>query len=108
MVIKEQKKWTQTSRGIPDINYTRAWNTQTGIAVEPITGNDYRQMYKLLNNEGFQFHTYELKSEKLFKVVIRGLPNVLKKEAIAEDLKNQSYPVTKITRMREKGDPSLW
>lgn len=93
------------SRRILDINYTREWNTQIGIAVEPTTVNAYRQMYKLLKTEVIQFHTFEFKSEKLLKVVVRGLPNELKEEAIAEDLKNQSYPVTKIARMKGKRGP---
>ncbi|GJQ83116.1 hypothetical protein Trydic_g12038 [Trypoxylus dichotomus] len=79
----------------------------TGIHVEPATEEYYRKLSKLLKEQKTQFYTYQLKSEKKLKVVLRGITQDITDDEIKQDLQAQDYPVEKITRMKGKqGKPS--
>lgn len=54
-------------------------------------------MYKLFQKTKVQFYTFELKSEKPLKIVIRAVPQELKEEEIQADLEDKNYAVKRIT-----------
>lgn len=104
IIIKETAKWTQTSKlmKINNISAIKSKVISTGIQVEPSTEEDYRKLSKLLKEQGTQYYTYQLKSEKKLKIVLRGVPQDITDEEIIEDLKEQDYPIDKTTRMKGK------
>ncbi|GJQ67310.1 hypothetical protein Trydic_g8210 [Trypoxylus dichotomus] len=75
IIIKETAKWMKTSNMIKrkNITATKCKLIQTGTQVEPATEHDYRKLSKVLKEEGIQFYTFQLKSEKKLKVVLRGI-----------------------------------
>lgn len=107
IIVREKEKWTGINKKMQarKINYVKAKVVKTGIEIEPQTEQDYRDLYKLLKEQKIQFHTYELRSEKPLKIVIKGVPQEMEEQEIKEDLEAQSYPITKITRMKGKRGP---
>ncbi|GJQ83164.1 hypothetical protein Trydic_g19507 [Trypoxylus dichotomus] len=102
-------KWTRTANLIREkrITATKSKLINTGIQVEPATEEDYRKLSKLLKDQKTQFYTYQLKSEKKLKVVLRGITQDITDDEIKQDLQAQDYPVDKITRMKgRQGKPS--
>ncbi|GJQ68732.1 hypothetical protein Trydic_g17265 [Trypoxylus dichotomus] len=109
IIIKETAKWTRTANLMREkrITATKSKLINTGIQVEPATEEDYRKLSKLLKEQKTQFYTYQLKSEKKLKVVLRGNTQDITDDEIKQDLQAQDYPVEKITRMKGKqGKPS--
>ncbi|GJQ67578.1 hypothetical protein Trydic_g18526 [Trypoxylus dichotomus] len=109
IIIKETAKWTRTANLMREkrITATKSKLINTGIQVEPATEEDYRKLRKLLKDQKTQFYTYQLKSEKKLKVVLRGITQDITDDEIKQDLQAQDYPVEKITRMKGKqGKPS--
>lgn len=104
IVLRDKSKWIAISKGLKqfNINYTKAQTTSEGIRVFPSTENDYRRMYKFLDEQNIFFHTYGLKSEKNLKVVLRGVIQEASEQDIIEDLNDQGYPVLKFSRMLGK------
>lgn len=110
IIIRDNNKWNGVSLQLrqKNIQYTKAkLNTRKGIEVTPASEQDYRQMYKLLKETNIEFFTYQLKSEKPLKVVLRGIPVEISTEEIEEELKHKSYPVTKVMRMNGRNGPML-
>ncbi|GJQ88520.1 hypothetical protein Trydic_g4931 [Trypoxylus dichotomus] len=85
IIIKETAKWTRTANLMREkrITATKSKLINTGIQVEPATEEDYRKLSKLLKDQKTQFYTYQLKSEKKLKVVLRG---------ITQDITDDYYP----------------
>ncbi|GJQ65515.1 hypothetical protein Trydic_g7616 [Trypoxylus dichotomus] len=80
---------------------------QTAIQVEPAIEGDYRKLSKMLKEEGIQFCTFQLKSEKKLKVVLRGITQVITDDEIKDDLQQQDYPAEKNSRMKGRnGQPT--
>ncbi|GJQ73832.1 hypothetical protein Trydic_g18770 [Trypoxylus dichotomus] len=107
IIIKEMAKWTRTANLMREkrITATKRKLINTGIQVEPATEEDYRKLSKLLKEQKTQFYTYQLKSEKKLKVVLRGITQDITDDEIKQDLQAQDYPVEKITRMKGKPSP---
>lgn len=88
------------------INFRALSNSDVKITVQ--NENDYRKVKKLLeeiknesNNqlEGIEYHTYQLKSEKWYRVVIRGLPSSISSEEIKADLEKLGHEVEATTNI---------
>ncbi|GJQ83136.1 hypothetical protein Trydic_g15373 [Trypoxylus dichotomus] len=109
IIIKETAKWTRTANLMREkrITATKSKLINTRIQVEPATEEDYRKLSKLLKEQKTQFYTYQLKSEKKLKVMLRGITQDITDDEIKQYLQAQDYPVEKITRMKGKqGKPS--
>lgn len=109
IILRQKEKWTHVSNLIKTrkINYTRATIVKEGVSILPSTESDYREMYKILENEKLSFHTYQLKSEKSLKVIMRGIIQEIPTEDIQKDLEVKKYEITRITRLNGRdGLPS--
>lgn len=109
IIVRDNNKWSSLSKQLYNrkINYTKAkLNAKKEIEVTPASEEDYRQMYKVLKETNTQFYTYQLRSEKPLKVVLRGIPIEIEEEEVLEDLKNKNYPATKVVRMKGKYGPA--
>lgn len=106
LILREKEKWRDICNLLKTkkLNYTRATNVKDGISVTPASETDYRSMYKLFETEKFAFHTYQLRSEKLLKVVLRNVPQYITCQEIAEDLAEKNYEIEKVTRLNGRDD----
>lgn len=100
--LKDKSKWNNTQRILNEhrIQTTKCKLVSTGIQIDPSTEEDYRKLIKILDNNNLEFYTYQLRSEKLLKVVLRGVMQESTEQEIREDLLHQGYPVSKIIRMK--------
>lgn len=107
--LKDKEKWMDVSRLLRSkaIYPAKSRLVATGIQVTPETEDDYRKIRKLFEDEKIEFYTYQLRSEKSLKVVMRGIAHHISMQTVAEDLDAQGYPANKITRMNGKlGKPA--
>lgn len=64
--------------------------------------DDYRNIIKLLNNKGIQYHSYRLPTEETLDVVLKHIPTSITEEEISEELTSLGYNVHKLKRMENK------
>lgn len=102
--LKETEKWKQANALMTrnDVRTTKCKLVSSGIQIDPATENDYRCLKKILENEKLQFFTYQLRSEKTLKVVLRGIIHSTTTEEVQSDLLEKGYPTERITRMNGK------
>lgn len=85
------------------------------IKITTQSENDYRKIKKLLsdikesesNNKdstlyNMEYHTYQLKSERWYRVVIRGLPSSTDREEIKAAIEDHGHKVTNIINVHKK------
>lgn len=109
ITLVNKGKWDKLNKLINEkkINYSKATNVSKGIEILPTTVAEYRKLRKLMENHQYEYFTHQLKQERNLKVVIRGVLIELEEERINEDLEEQGYTATKITRMNGKnGKPA--
>lgn len=70
--------------------------------MKPNTEEDYKNLYRLLQKENAQFHTFELKSEKPLKVVLREVLTEITIDQVEQDLKQKT---TSIPNNQNAGNP---
>ncbi|XP_018574046.1 uncharacterized protein LOC108913064 [Anoplophora glabripennis] len=104
VILRKKEQWTEVSRSLTNrkINYTRARLTGEGIAIHPQTPDDYRCLTRVLADEGKEFHTFSLPSERLLRAVIRGLPDGISNEEIRSDLEVQGFKITSVFIMKSR------
>jgi len=74
-------------------------STSTHLKLQPNTPENYRKIIHFLNENEAQFHTYQLQSDKAFRVVIRNLhPSTLVSE-ISSALEEIGHSVRKVTNI---------
>uniref|UniRef100_A0A2S2R608 Nucleic-acid-binding protein n=1 Tax=Sipha flava TaxID=143950 RepID=A0A2S2R608_9HEMI len=74
-------------------------STSTHLKLQPNTPENYRKIINFLNENEAQFHTYQLQSDKAFRVVIRNLhPSTLVSE-ISLALEEVGHSVRKVTNI---------
>lgn len=68
---------------------------------------EYRRVISLLKSSGYEYHHYQLKAEKPFRVMIRGLNPSTDLDLIKEDLSNLGHDIRNVNNViikRKKGD----
>lgn len=92
--MREKEKWNNLSQLIKNhkINITKAQSIKDGIRINPTTEDDFRKITKVMNQEKMQYHTYELQSEKLLHIFIKGIPEPTDPKEVEEDLKDRLQP----------------
>lgn len=106
IVLRQKEKWAKLSQAIKvnKINVSKAQTIRDGIRIHPMTATDYRKITKILNDEDMQYHTYQLPSEKLLHIVIKGIPEPTDPEEILEDLKNKNFHPETVKKMYRRKD----
>lgn len=105
IILTNKSKWTQISKlfNSNNIKYTKAINMIDGIRILPQTSDDHRAMSKLLSkNDDTPFYTYRLEEEKSLMIVIRNIPCEVECVDVQNDLIDQGFHPTKVTRMINK------
>ena len=66
------------------------------VKINPISPHTYRKLVRHLREEKIVHHTYQLKSERAYRVVIRGLHHSIPTQEIIEDLEKEGHKVRNI------------
>lgn len=75
IVLRQKSKWIEVAKTLnrKHYNYVSARMTDEGVRIIAQTPEDYRNITKYMKKKEIEFHTYQLKSEKNLKIVIKGL-----------------------------------
>lgn len=73
-----------------------------GFKIFTKNSEDFRKTRRVLDAKSEQYHTFQLHEEKELKVVLRGVPESLEVEDIAQDLVEQGVSVNSIKRLGNK------
>lgn len=106
IVLRDKTNWARISTEIKrrGINFVKAQNIPDGIRIFPSTEADYRAITKFFSNDSIPYHTYQLPSEKLLNVVLRGIPVEVAVEEIFKDLRELGFTPELVVRMRRTRD----
>lgn len=108
IILHQKELWGTVSTKINDgkITFSKAKTTAEGISIQPSSPNDYRSIIKILDTLKAQYHTYQLPSEKLLHVVLRGVPKPMEEMEIRQELENNGFHPESVTRLRRYKDKS--
>ncbi|KAK9687355.1 hypothetical protein QE152_g36497 [Popillia japonica] len=106
VVLRDKTGWSKLSAEIKrrKINFTNAQNVTDGIRIFPSTASNHRTLTKFFSNDGIPHHTYQLPSEKLLNVVLRGIPLEIAEEEIFNVLRERGFTPEVVVRMRRSRD----
>ena len=78
------------------------------LKIQPKDENSYRTIRDELNKRKTEYHSHQLKSEKLYRVVIRGLHPSTEKDTIAQELATLGHLVVRATNVviQRRKDPN--
>lgn len=73
IVVRQPDDWTNVSRLIRRnrSNFAKEKPSSEDINIHPQTVDDYHLLIKCLDQNNVKYHTFQLKSEKLLKIVNR-------------------------------------
>lgn len=106
IVLRNKTLWSKVSSEIKrkGIAFTKAQNIPDGIRIYPSAESDYRSITKFFSNQQIPYHTYQLPSEKLLNVVLRGVPVEIAEKEIYDDLLERGFTPESVIRMRRTRD----
>lgn len=101
IILRNKEKWMEVSAAFTkkSLNFNSARMTHEGVKIMPQTPDDYRGITKLLEKRKLEFHTFQLRSEKYLKVVLKGIMQNISDDDIKADLEKQGFPAAKVQRM---------
>ncbi|KAK9746163.1 zinc finger associated protein [Popillia japonica] len=102
IVLRDKSGWCGISAEIrrKGFNFLKAQNIADGIRIFPAADSDFRGIGKFFTNEQIPFHTYQLPSEKVLNVVIRGIPSEILEDQILRQLREPGFSPDSVARMR--------
>lgn len=87
-------------------NFHLQYRNNNKVAVQSYSSESHSQIKAGLLSENVQFHTFSRKDEKMYKTVIRGLPEYFE-ETLAQELADIGFEGTKVTKLKSpKGNDS--
>ncbi|GFX25982.1 RNA-directed DNA polymerase from mobile element jockey [Trichonephila clavipes] len=63
--------------------------------------DEYRKLAQFLRHEGVEYKSFMLKSDRLLKLLIRGLPTSTKVEEIRVEIEREGFQIHKISRLQK-------
>ena len=72
------------------------------VKVLPTHPDAYRKLTKLLKTLNAKFHTYQLKQERLFRVVLRNIHHSVDLDELEYELQNLGHEVTNISNIKHR------
>lgn len=108
IVLHQKELWSTASKKLSDsqISFSKAKTIAEGISIQPSSADDYRATINILNNLKAQYHTYQLPSEKLLHVILRGVPEPLTDTEIRQELEENGFHPEAVTRLRRYKEKS--
>ncbi|KAI4457121.1 reverse transcriptase [Holotrichia oblita] len=102
IVLRNKSLWFGVSNEIKRKGYsfTKAQNVADGIRIFPTSEADFRGIVKFFVGDNIPFHTYQLPSEKVLNVVLRGIPVEIPEDQIKKQLEEMGFRPETVVRMR--------
>ena len=72
------------------------------VKIVPTNTNAYRKLTKLLKTLNANFHTYQLKQERLFRVVLRNIHHSVDLDKLKFEMLKHGHEVTNISNIRHR------
>lgn len=72
------------------------------------TDTDHKKLKEYFISKQFEFHTYTLSSEKLTKLILKGLPPSISTDDIKEELTDLNFSTIKINQINQKQEYPLY
>jgi hypothetical protein len=66
------------------------------------TVESYRKLVHHLKDEGIVYHTYQLKEDRAYRIVIRGLHPSIQTEEIKEELSSKGHKVRNLVNVKHR------
>lgn len=79
---------------------TKLIHNQVKVMLE--NSDEYRMITKALLEANVEFHSFRDPSEKIFSVVLKDVPTSITEPEIGDELRAQSYPVLRVSRLFNK------
>ena len=76
--------------------------SNNSIKILPANPDAYRKLTKLLKNLNANFHTYQLKQERPFRVVLRNIHHSVDLDELKFELQNLGHEVTNISNIKHR------
>lgn len=104
IIGRQKEKWAKTIQE-KRLTITTVQAIQDCSRTYPQRTNDNRQITKILDQEKYQYYTYQLLSKnKLLYIVIKGDPEPTPVEQIYEDLVSKGFDPDKVKKMYSRKD----
>lgn len=101
-VINYQEMINNLREIVEDEQYTSKTLANNTIKINCNTPDTYRKLVRLLREENIIHHTYQLKEERAFRVVIKHLHHTTDLEEIKKELIEKGHKVRNILNIRQK------
>lgn len=73
------------------------------VKIQPQTSEKYRIIVKALTDKNTEFHTYQTKEERSFRVVLRNMHHTTDIDVLKDEIQQQGHIVTNICNIRQRG-----
>lgn len=90
------------SKIVADEQYYTRTTTENTVKINLKTVEAYRKLVHHLREEGIVFHTYQLKEDRAYRVVIRGLHPTTQAEEIKEELSAKGHQIRNIVNIKHR------
>lgn len=91
---------------LTDVAETEQYKTKTlannVVKINANTSDTYRKLIKYMKESGIAHHTYQLKENRAYRVVIRNLHHTVPIEELKELLHKEGFPVRAITNIQHR------
>jgi hypothetical protein len=82
-------------------------STREGITIHPTDPEHYRTIVRDFRVKGVPFHTYQLPTDKAYRVVIRGLHHSVDTDTISSELTQRGFSVRQVANVISREKVSL-
>lgn len=105
--VEEMKPLTDELQKCAPNGYTIKSLNNNQVKIQPDTSQTYTVIVKALTAKATQFHTYQLKENRSFRVVIRNIHPTSDLDKLKEDIQAKGHIVKNISCIRQKGTKLL-
>lgn len=82
-------------------------STTRGVTIRPASPDSYRKFVTLFKERNLEFHTFQLRDDRAFRVVIRGLHPSIPPTDISSELQLQGYQIRSVVNVISRNKVSL-
>lgn len=102
MITEKKTPWAEIVKHLNEVlkDFFSADHRNGKYKLITTTTDDFRSASKLLKDKKYEFHTFSMKEERVFKYVIRGLPSETSTDDIAAELKDLGMPIKTVIQMK--------
>lgn len=106
-VINYQEMRNSISAAIPDTDYITRTLANNTVKINPKTVDTYRALVRHLRAKNVAFHTYQLKQERAYRVVLRHIHHSIPTSAIKTELETLNFRVRNVMNITSRSKNPL-